>query len=146
MKAGHRGTCVLLPEDWKAMDPVDLMTTFQNYKPPEGGSSRAWYSYADHATTVARAVAWYGHWPRTGVELDNFLGCGPFKPMDGSHLCHHEHCIVHLIYESADINLDRWDCCLEARFLRQDGRVVPEHCGKHSPPCLMQVSRLDGAV
>ena len=50
--------------------------------------------------------------------------------MDGSHLCHHEHCIVHLTYESADTNLDRWNCCLEARFLRQEGRKVPEHCGK----------------
>ena len=29
VKAGHRGTCVLLPEDWKALDPIDLMTTFQ---------------------------------------------------------------------------------------------------------------------
>lgn len=140
VKAGHRGTCVLLPEDWKAMDPIDLMTTFENYNPPSGGSSRAWYSYSDHATTLARAAAWYGRWPRTGVELDNLLSCGPFKPMDGSHLCHHEHCIIHLTYESADTNMDRWNCCLEARFLRQDGRQIPEHCGKHRPPCLMQVS------
>ena len=29
VKAGHRGTCVLLPEDWKALDPIDLMTTFR---------------------------------------------------------------------------------------------------------------------
>ena len=146
VKAEHRGTCVLLPEDWKALDPIDLMTTFQNYKPPSRGSSRAWYSYSDHATSLARAAAWYGRWPRTGVELDNFLGCGPFKPMDGSHLCHHEHCIIHLTYESADTNLDRWDCCLEARFLRQEGRQVPEHCGKHSPPCLMQVSWLSDGI
>ena len=146
VKVGHRGTCVLLPEDWKAMDPVDLMTTFQNHKLPEPGAGRAWYSYADHGTSLGRAAAWYGHWPRTGVELDNFLGCGPFKPMDGSHLCDHEHGIVHLTYESADTNLDRWNCCLEARFLRQDGRVIPEHCGKHSPPCLMQVSCLDGMI
>ena len=83
VKAGHRGICVLLPEDWKALDPIDLMTTFPNYKPPSRGSSRAWYSYSDHATTLARTAAWYGHWPRTGVELDNFLGCGPFKLMDG---------------------------------------------------------------
>lgn len=145
IKAGHRGTCVLLPEDWKALDPVDLMATFQDHKPPPGGSSRAWYAYSDHATSLARAVAWYGE-PRRGVDLDGFLGCGPFKPKDGSHLCHHEHCIIHLTYESAAINTDRWDCCLEARFLRQDGREVPEHCTKHSPPCLMQVSCLSGKL
>ena len=130
VKAEHRGTCVRLPEDWKALDPIDLMTTFQDYKPPSRGSGRAWYSYSDHATSLARAAAWYGHWPRSGVKLDNFLGCGPFKPMDGSHLCHHEHCIVHLTYESADTNLDRWNCCLEARFLRQEGRQVPGHFKK----------------
>ena len=140
VKAEHRGTCVLLPEDWKALDPVELMTIFDDHQLPSGGASRAWYSYSDHATSLARAAAWYGHWPRTGVELDNFLGCGPFKPMDGSHLCHHEHCIVHLTYESAAINWDRWGCCLEARFLRQDDREVPEHCTKHSSPCLMQVN------
>ena len=140
VKAGHRGTSVQSPEDWKAMDPEDLMAIFQEYEPPAGGSSRAWYAYSDHATSLARAAAWYGQWPRTGVELDNFLGCGPFQPMDGSHLCHHEHCIVHLTYESAAVNLDRWDCCLEACFPRQDGRDVPEHCTKPSPLCLMQVS------
>ena len=141
VKAGHRGTCVLLPEDWKAMDPVDLMETFDDYQLPSGGSGRAWYSYSDHATTLARALAWYGE-PRRGADLDNFIDCGPYKRKDGSHLCHHEHCIIHVTYELADINWDRWNCCLEARFLRQDGREVPEHCTKYSPPCLMQVSCL----
>ena len=89
VKADYRGTCVLLPKDWKAMDPEDLMAVIQDHKPPSGGSSRAWYSYSDYATSLARARRWYEecHWPRTGVELDNFLGCGPYKPMDGSHLC-----------------------------------------------------------
>ncbi len=140
VKAKHRGTCVLIPEDWKALDPIDLMAIFDDHQLPSGGSSRAWYSYSDHATTIARAAAWYGEWPRRGVELDNFLGCGPFKPKDGSHLCHQEHCIVHLVYESAAVNWDRRDCSHEALFLRQDGREVPESCTKHSPPCLMQVS------
>lgn len=142
VKADHRGTCVLLPEDWKALNPEDLMAVFKNHKPPTGGSSRAWYAYSDHATSMARAHGWYEdcHRPRTGVELDNFLGCGPYKPIDGSHLCHHEHCIIHVVHESAAVNVDRWNCCLEARFLRQDGRQVLEHCEKHSPPCMMQVS------
>ena len=140
VKADHWGTCVLLPEDWKALDPVDLMAMFQDYDPPGNKSSRAWYAYSDHATTLARAAAWYRGWPRSGAQMDNFLGCGDYKPKDGSHLCHHEHCIIHLEYEAADINADRWNCCLEARFLRQDNREVPEECTKHKPPCLMQVS------
>ena len=28
VKAGHRGTCVLLPKDWKAMNPTDLKEVF----------------------------------------------------------------------------------------------------------------------
>ena len=67
VKPSHHGTCVLLPEDWKAMDPIDLMTVFRDYQPPASGSNRAWYTYSDHATALARARAWYRRWPRTGV-------------------------------------------------------------------------------
>ena len=140
VKAGHLGTCVLIPEDWKALDSAEIMAIFHDRKLPPPGSGRAWYSYSDHATSLGRAAAWYGK-PRKGADLDEFLGCGPYKPKDGSHLCHHEHCIIHLTYESADINMDRSNCCLEARFLRQDGREIPKDCTKHSPPCLMQVSQ-----
>ena len=117
VKARHRGTCVLLPEDWKALKPVELMANFQNYKLPSV-SGRAWYSYLDHATSLGRAAAWFGSWPRKATNLDQFLNCGPYKPKDGSHLCHHEHCIIHLIYESAAVNQERWDCCEKTRFLR----------------------------
>ena len=128
---------MLLPEDWKALESIDLMAIFS--APPAGGSSRAWYSYSDHATSLARAIAWYAE-PRKAADLDQFLSCGPWMPKDGSYLCHHKHCIIYLTYESAAMNLDRRDCCLEARFLRQDNREVPKYCTKHSPPCLMQVS------
>lgn len=86
---------------------------------------------------MVRARDWYEecHWPRSGVELDNFLGCGPYKPMDRSHLCYYEHCLIHLVYESAVINVDGWNCCLKARFLRQDRSEI---CDKYSPPCMMQ--------
>ena len=65
VKAKHWGTCVLLPEDWKAMDPVDLMAVYRDYPPPPNGSGRAWYAYSDHATSLARAVAWFSDrkWP-----------------------------------------------------------------------------------
>ncbi len=140
VRVGHTGTCVLLPEAWKAMQPMELLRVFENNDIHLRGMGRAQYSHSDHATTLARAAAWFMKWPRTGLELDNFLGGGPFKPMDASHTCHHEHCIVHVTYEPADVNLDRSDCCSQARLLRQDSRVVPEHCSKHTPPCLMQVS------
>lgn len=141
VKPNHKGTCVLLAEDWKALEPVKHMEMLESHGHPSSGAGRAWYSQSDHATTLARALAWFGVWPRKGIELDNFLGCGPFQPKDASHLCHHEHCIIHLVYESAATNQDRNECCHEARFLRQEGKDIPEHCARHSPPCLMQVSR-----
>ena len=136
----HTGTCVLCPEDWRFSDPLKLMDLFGKQNRPSPRLPRAWYSHSDHATTMSRAVAWFSSWPRTGGELDNFLGAGPYKPMHGSHLCHHDHCIIHLTYERGDINEDRKICCRRARFLRQERRDVPEHCRRHKPPCLMQVS------
>ena len=139
VKPDHKSTCVLCPEDWRFLDPLQLaaLTTAQNCPLP--GLPRAWYTYADHATSIARARAWFAEWPRTGLEHDNFLGCGPFKPMDASHLCHHDHCILHVVYEPANLNQDRKECCKEARFLRSEGREVPDSCTRHAPPCMMQV-------
>ena len=139
VKSGHKGTCVLVPEDWKSLDPLDVMALFNRENLPSESSARAWYSYSDHGTSLARALAWFSRWPRTGLEHDNFMGSGPFKPMEASHLCHHGLCILHLHYESADVNQDREECRKEARRLRQDGAMVPTGCVNHHPPCLMQV-------
>ena len=136
----HKGTCVLCPEDWRFSDPLELMNLFNNQNCPSHDLPRAWYSHSDHATTLARAAAWFSSWPHTGSELDNFLGGGPWILMHGSHLCHHDHCIVHITYERGDTNEDRKFCRKRAKFLRQEGRDIPEHCTRHDPPCLMQVS------
>ena len=88
VKPGHTGTCVLCPEDWRLHDPLGLESCLTD-KPkhlPEPGTPRAAYSYSDHATSWARAAVWFKQWPRSGIELDNFLGSGPFTPMDASHL------------------------------------------------------------
>ena len=142
VKKTHKGTCVLCPEDWSSLEPVRVMDLFDADKCPTAGSGRLSYQYSDHATAFVRAVAWFEDkkWPRTGAELDNFLGAGPFKPMDASHLCHHDDCIIHITYEPAHINQDRKTCCMEAQSLRQQGLFIPEYCDKHDPPCLMQVS------
>jgi hypothetical protein len=69
--------------------------------------------------------------------------------MDASHLCYHEHCIVHVVYESADINQNRKDCLRRALFLRQERRFISERCEMHDPRCMMQVGafiRLRGAL
>ncbi|KAL8762038.1 MAG: hypothetical protein Q9184_001885 [Pyrenodesmia sp. 2 TL-2023] len=76
------------------------------------------------------------------VQLDNFLGCGPYQPMDASHLCHQDHCIVHVTYEAADINQDRKLCAERARNARKEGADIPRSCSRHSPPCLLQHAAL----
>ena len=148
VKPGHRGTCVLVPEDWRMADPPDMMALFNERNYPDSKATRAWYSGSGHGAYLVRALAWFSQWPRTGLQLDNFLGSGPFKPLDASHLCHHGSCIVHIVYEGAHINCDREQCRTEARRLRQNGKPVPEGCTLHHPPCMMQVSshRLAGSI
>ena len=141
VKRGHTGTCVLFPQDYRSREPLDIMSDFLSGKYPRAGADRASIQLYGHGTTVARAVAWFYHCKRRGIDLDNFIDCGPFKRMDASHTCHHEYCIIHITWEDTDTNrLSRIDCCTEARRLRQEGKEVPEYCSQHRPPCLMQVS------
>ena len=141
VKPTHQGSCVLVPEDWRVLSPSNLVDVDDARLFPDRQAYRLTYKYSDHCTMFTRAVAWFrgGQWPRTGVQLDNFLGCGPFKPMEASHLCHQDHCIVHLTYEAADINSERRHCASWAQSLRQAGQDIPESCSKHDPPCLLQV-------
>jgi len=132
VKPTHRGACVLCPEDWRSLTPSSLASS-SSFKIltanqlPARQSPRLTFQYSDHVTTFARAVAWYrsGPWPRTGVSLDNLLGGGPFTPMEASHLCHQEHCIVHVSYESAEVNQDRKNCALRAHLARHAGDDFP---------------------
>ncbi|KAL8819220.1 MAG: hypothetical protein Q9223_002302 [Gallowayella weberi] len=135
----HTATCVLLSEDWRPAVPLDLMALFSAENVPLAGSPRAWYSYRGFGTSLARAIVWFSK-PRRAIDLDQFLECEEYPPMDASHLCHHEHCVVHLVYEPANVNQERSECQRRARFLRAEKRAVPEECSKHNPPCMMQAS------
>lgn len=139
----HRGTCLLVAGDWHALDPLVLMDYFSAEKCPATNATRLAYRYADHNTTFARTVAWFSEWPRHGIELDNFISCGPFKAKDASHLCHHDQCVVHIVYEGADKNQDRKQCHEAAQFLRTERRPIPAACELHDPPCLLQVSETE---
>jgi len=144
VKPAHQSTCILLPADWAALDPVRLAALFDISKCPRMWADGLPFQYEDHITSLTRAVAWFADsdWPRNGQDLDNFLGCGPYKSKQGSHLCHHNLCIVHLTYESPDDNEDRKQCYARAKFLRQENLKVSEHCHKHDPPCLMKLAVL----
>ncbi|KAL9034399.1 MAG: hypothetical protein Q9180_005428, partial [Flavoplaca navasiana] len=135
---GHRSTCLLVCEDWRHSDPLDIMALFSLDNIPAVGSPRAKFSYKDHGVSFVRAKVWFEKLHRTAGDLDVFLNTGDCKPMDASHLCHHEHCIKHVVYEPAHINHDRQECCNRAKFLRSEGRDVSEHCTAHDPPCMMQ--------
>jgi hypothetical protein len=113
--------------------------------PPEY-SPRLSYTMLDHTTSWFRAAMWFADdfWPRSGLALDNFLGTGPFIPMEGSHRCHHPECVnaTHGCYEDTLTNLSRNRCLRTAQDIRELGQEVPEHCAKHEPPCLMQLAAL----
>ena len=44
--------------------------------------------------------------------------------MNVFHLCHHKHCIIHVIYEFADFNQDRLQCFKKIKFLRKKKKFV----------------------
>ena len=119
---------------------MDILEWFDLDSCPTAQFQRLRFQNTDYCTTYARALAWFSKWPRCGDELDNLVGSRKYKPMDASHTCHHEHCIVHLVYESADVNDDRKSCCELAKQLRREKKEIPEHCDKHCPSCLLQVS------
>ncbi|KAK6210921.1 hypothetical protein LQW54_005799 [Pestalotiopsis sp. IQ-011] len=142
--ADSESSCVLVPADWLSLNPVDILPLFGPDRCPKRRAERPRYKFDDHWTTLARAAAWFGKYPRTGVELDNFLGAGPFKTMDGSHLCHQDNCVNprHICYEPSDANHDRKHCREEAASSRREGRGVPELCRRHETPCLMRLASL----
>jgi hypothetical protein len=82
--------------------------------------------------------------PHSGIELDNFLGSGPFEPREGSHLCHQGYCINpnHITLEEATVNRDREQCQSLAHHLRTQGHAVPAACNKHQPRCLLHLASL----
>ena len=140
VKSTHTGTCVLVPEDWKNLDPMNLLNLFDLENCPTAQATRLRYQYEDHCTSYARALAWFSRWPRSGLELNNLMGSGHYQPMDASHTCHHSTCINHVTYEATHINHSRKACCEMTKKLRREKKEIPEHCDEHDPPCLLQVS------
>lgn len=91
----------------------------------------------------ARAAAWFGEWPRRGVDLDAFVDHeGPLPKMQGSHLCHQAYCILpsHVCYEPDTNNYKRNTCKALAKHFRRYSMEIPIYCKYHDPPCLLQVS------
>lgn len=131
---GHSGTCILVPEDWRSLDPMQLVDLFDLDNCPLAQVSRLRYQYADHSTSYVRARAWFAQWPRSGASLDNLMGNGDCQPVDASHTCHHDSCIIHVTLEPAHVNHERKACCEGARKLRRARQEVPEYCGIHDPP------------
>ncbi|KAI1772270.1 hypothetical protein F4818DRAFT_444497 [Hypoxylon cercidicola] len=144
VKPCHSGICIMWPQDWVGLGPAGVVAALTFESCPLVDSDRSTYKYSDHITVTARAAAWFGSWPRSGIEFDNFMECGPFERMDASHRCHTPLCVNphHITFESAAYNLGRRVCQEGARFLRNQGRDVPVGCDKHDPPCLMQHAAL----
>lgn len=138
----HKGTCLLVPEAWRFSNPLHLMALFSIDSVPPPDSPRAWYSYADHATSLARAKVFFEKVQRKGEDLDIFLGYPDLPAMDASHLCHQEYCVIHLVYELAHINQDRNNCLKRAKFLRSQNMPIPEGCTAHNPSPMHDAGKL----
>lgn len=165
LSADGRGTCILVPAEWANVRPQEIMDDFRMDSWPNdeahtkrlasrpdpllinGTDCAQWLHIADHTATWARACGWFSAWPdhpRRGIDLDQFVAGprGVFPEMHGSHLCHHGLCIQpgHIVYEDRITNLSRNSCHTAAKTMRGYHNSVPEHCSKHDPPCLLQVS------
>lgn len=162
----HKGACLSLPAAWAAIDPMKLMEMFDYPKCPLKGADRPVsfilsspartlanyekvYKLDDHTTSLTRAAAWFenNRWsesPPRGVDLDNFLGSSRWQNVHGSHLCHQDLCLLHLVLESSQLNEDRKKCYERARFLRGEGKPIPERCDceQHVPKCFMRLAAL----
>ena len=137
----HKSTCLLIPQAWAYADPSQLYKDIQLSSFPPTSAHRLKFLLAGHSPSWVRAQTWFAT-ERRGIDLDNFMGQGPFEPMEGSHLCHHGHCVNpnHTIYEKRTTNSDRSRCVMIAWSLRKTAHDVPMHCPIHEPPCLLQVS------
>ena len=137
----HYDICVLLSKNWRSIDLMHLMISWDD-RIYSKKFNRASYSYANHATTLIKAIVWFANeqWSRRNVELDKFLDVESWKSMNASHLCHHDHCIVHAVYESTDINRERFLCYELALFFRRKERQISKFCDQHDSSCMMQIS------
>ena len=142
VKPTHRGTCVLCPGSWASLKPADLGDIDDPEQLPTAQSEGMVFQFSDYSTSLERAAGWFQseHWPHSGFDLDMFVGCDIDGPVDdASHLCHQEHCMVHITFESSEIKQDRQKCAEAAKQARSEQKDIPASCSRHDPPCLLQV-------
>ncbi|KAK8122533.1 hypothetical protein PG984_011203 [Apiospora sp. TS-2023a] len=85
-------------------------------------------------TTLTRAIAFL---------LKDAADKSDVSAMHGSHLCHHRFCLIHVVWESSLINMDRKNCYIYALESRRYGQGLPVHCARHpKKPCLLQIAQL----
>lgn len=171
----HDGACILIPLGYDTQGARKIAAEFQledwaqgfrerksgKPKPPRGSetplkfySERLQYSYADHETSFARAVAYFRdpRWPPTSARWDRLMNNGlaassgksDSQEWHASHLCHQGRCVLpgHIVFEPAAVNQDRKKCVEHILRERQLGQEIPEKCQFHNPPCLLQHAAL----
>lgn len=141
VKPAHQGSCVLCPDDLRALEPSDLLDFFRLEQLPGQHAKPMMYEYIDHSTEMAYATAWFrsDDWPHNGLSFDNFLGIAVYRPMTSSHPCNQNNCLVHVSYETIDTKRSRKSCVDRAKATRLRGQDISPTCSIHNPPCLLQV-------
>ncbi|KAI1119937.1 hypothetical protein F5Y10DRAFT_259347 [Nemania abortiva] len=64
------------------------------------------YKYNNHITTLAWAMAWFGDWPRTGIQFNNFFEAGLYQRNNSSYRCYNPLYVNlgHIVFEPALYN------------------------------------------
>jgi len=140
---GHTGTCVLVPSQWKDINPTSLLREVPN---PNAIASilnhpgRLNYYSNGILTKWARAACFFSEVGK-GIRSALTLLVEKDLKTDASHLCAQATCILrrHLVLEPKVTNNSRETCKRKARTLRESGYPIPDACSleHHQPPCMM---------
>ena len=143
VKPMHKSSCILVPQEWRNQDPLDLMYRFSPENCPNSNSIRLSYTLERQSKVFTRYCAWFSAWPRSEEDLAKFMRTTDW-PLEGSYLCHQRMCINpnHIVYESHETNVDREKCHHHPEAFRQYGYIIPPRCRIHDPPCFIEVSFL----
>ena len=116
----HKNICVLMFKNWKNFDSMKLLNLFDFDNCSTTQTTRLRYQYENHCIFYAKIVTWFFQFSKLNFELNNFMNNRYYQFMNVFHICHHNICINHEIYESIHINHVRKTCCETTKKLRRE--------------------------
>ena len=96
----------------------------------------------DHNIFFVRILIWFHDkiWFKKNVKLNNFFDCDLYQFMKIFHLCHHNRCLIHVIYEFTNNMKNRKICFQSTKYLRCQILNIFDRCNQHDSFCLLQIN------